>query len=142
RNLIGIASRVEIVEGSIIDNILLSRPNITLGSINLVLSELGLLEDFSNLEHSLDTPLTAFGAPLSTTQIQRLMLARAIVAKPSLLIIDGLLDALTSKELDSVLSLLNLHKADWMVMVTTRFKHIADKFDSTLQLTSKNGEHK
>jgi ABC-type bacteriocin/lantibiotic exporter with double-glycine peptidase domain len=142
RNLIGIASRVEIVEGSIIDNILLSRPNITLGNVNLVLNELGLLDDFSNLEQSLDTQLTAFGAPLSTTQIQRLMLARAIVSKPSLLIIDGLLDALTNKELDSVLSLLNLYKADWMVLVTTRFKHIADKFDGTLQLTSKNGEHK
>lgn len=142
RNLIGIASRVEIVEGSIIDNILLSRPNITLGNVNLVLNELGLLDDFSNLEQSQDTQLTAFGAPLSTTQIQRLMLARAIVSKPSLLIIDGLLDALTNKELDSVLSLLNLYKADWMVLVTTRFKHIADKFDGTLQLTSKNGEHK
>ena len=34
-------------------------------------------------ENGLDTQLTAFGAPLSTTQIQRLMLARAIVGKPN-----------------------------------------------------------
>ena len=142
RNLIGIASRVEIVEGSIIDNIVLSRPNISLGSVNVVLNELGLLEDFSNLEHALDTPLTAFGAPLSTTQIQRLMLARAIVAKPSLLIIDGLLDSFTSKELDAVLTLFNSHQSDWMLIVTTRFKHIAEKFGTTLHLTQQQGGQK
>jgi len=108
----------------------------------VVLNELGLLEDFSNLEHALDTPLTAFGAPLSTTQIQRLMLARAIVAKPSLLIIDGLLDSFTSKELDAVLTLFNSHQSDWMLIVTTRFKHIAEKFGSTLHLTQQQGGQK
>ena len=140
RNLIGLANKVEVTKGSVLENILLGRSNIALSTVNLVLNELGLLEDFSNLENGLDTQLTAFGAPLSTTQLQRLMLARAIVGKPNLLIIDGLLDSLSNQELDSVLNLLSVHKADWMLMVTTRFEHIAEKFNSTLVLKQLTGK--
>ncbi len=140
RNAIGIAGRVEVIEGSIIENIVLDREHITLNNINQILDELGLLEDLTNLENGLDTELTAFGAPLSTTQIQRLMLARAIVGKPNLLIIDGLLDNLTSPELGSVLNLLKAHQADWMLVVATRFEHIANQFNHTILLNQQDGE--
>ena len=86
--------------------------------------------------------MTAFGAPLSTTQLQRLMLARAVVGKPNLLIIDGLLDNLTKPELNSVLNLLNTHQGDWMLIVTTRFDRIADQFNHSILLNQQNGELK
>ncbi len=89
---------------------------------------------FAKLENSLDTPLTAFGAPLSTTQLQRLMLARAMVGKPCLLIIDGLLDSLDDIELDAVMQLLIRHQQEWMLIVTTRFPSIAKQFNQTLKL--------
>jgi ABC-type bacteriocin/lantibiotic exporter with double-glycine peptidase domain len=140
RNLIGIAGRVEVIEGSIFENIVLDRENISLNNVNQVLQELGLQDDFTSLEEGLDTELTAFGAPLSTTQLQRLMLARAIAGKPRLLIIDGLLDNLTNAELNDVINLLEKHKADWMLMVTTRFEHIAQKFNNTISLNQQKSE--
>lgn len=142
RNTIGIAGRIEVVEGSIIENIVLDREDIPLNNINLILAELGLLDDFTSLESGLDTQLTAFGAPLSTTQLQRLMLARAIVGKPNLLIIDGLLDNLTTQELSSVLNLLKAHQVDWMLMVSTRFEHIANQFNQTISPNQQNSEAK
>lgn len=140
RNQMGIAGRIEVVEGSILENIVLNRENITINEVNRILDELGLQPDFTNLEYGLDTELTAFGAPLSTTQLQRLMLARAIAGKPKLLIIDGLLDNLTQSELNSVLKLLETHKADWMLMVATRFEHIAQKFNHTISLNPQKSE--
>lgn len=134
RNAIGIAGRIEVMEGSIIENVVLNRENITLNHVNLILSELGLQNDFAKLEKGLDTTLTAFGAPLSTTQLQRLMLARAMVGEPKLMIIDGLLDNLTKVELDAVLRLLEKQKAKWMLMVTTRFEPIATRFHTTITL--------
>lgn len=136
RNLIGLANRVEILEGTILENIRMGRTEISLGEINDVLAELGLLNDLVNLEKSLDTALTAIGAPLSTTQLQRLMLARAIVGKPSILIIDGLLDTLDDTELGAAIQLLARHKDDWLLIVTTRFAHIAAQFETTLLLTT------
>ncbi|MEK9825103.1 MAG: ATP-binding cassette domain-containing protein, partial [Methylotenera sp.] len=97
---IGLAAKIEFIEHSILENIRLNRSDISLSKINTVLHDLGLLADFQNLEAGIDTVLTAFGAPLSTTQQQRLMLARAIVAQPDLLIIDGLLDNLSHNELE------------------------------------------
>lgn len=142
RNAIGIASRIEVVEATILENIVLDRENISINDVNRILDELGLLVDFATLEQGLDTELTAFGAPLSTTQLQRLMLARAIAGKPELLIIDGLLDNLTQSELNSVFKLLETHQADWMLMVATRFEHIAGKFNHTISLNPQKNEQK
>jgi len=142
RNAIGIACRIEVVEATILENIVLDRENISIHDVNRILGELGLLADFATMEHGLDTELTAFGAPLSTIQLQRLMLARAIAGKPELLIIDGLLDNLTQSELNSVFKLLETHQADWMLMVATRFEHIANKFNHTISLNPHKSEQK
>jgi ABC-type Mn2+/Zn2+ transport system ATPase subunit len=66
--------------------------------------------------------------------MQRLMFARAVIGQPDILIIDGLLDSLTSEELSSILALLKENQANWLLIVTTRIKHIAAQFDSTLNL--------
>lgn len=134
RNRIGMAAKVEFIEHSILENVRLNRTEISLSKINTILSELGLLNDFQNLEAGVDTKLTAFGAPLSTTQQQRLMLARAIVGQPDLLIIDGLLDNLNATELEMVLNLLTQYQEQGMLIVTTRFEHIAAKFNKSLVL--------
>lgn len=134
RDKIGLASKFEFTEHSILENVRLNRAEISLSKINGILNALGLLADFQNLEEGVDTMLTAFGAPLSATQQQRLMLARAIVGQPDLLIIDGLLDNLNATELEMVLNLLGEYQPQGMLIVTTRFEHIAAKFDTTLLL--------
>jgi putative ABC transport system ATP-binding protein len=134
RKQIGLASKVEIIDGSILDNLKLGRDEIPISLINQVLETLELTNEFAKLEHGIDTKLTAFGAPLSTTQMQRLMLARAVIGQPDILIIDGLLDMLTSEELSAILELLKQNQAHWLLIVTTRIKHIAAQFDSTLNL--------
>lgn len=131
---IGLAAKIEFIENSILENVRLNRTDISLTHINNVFSALGLLEDFQNLEFGIDTMLTAFGAPLSTTQQQRLMLARAIVAQPDLLIIDGLLDNLSHSELEKVMNLLTEYQTQGMLIVTTRFDVIAAKFNQVLML--------
>jgi putative ABC transport system ATP-binding protein len=134
RKQIGLASKVEIIDGSILDNLKLGRDEIPISLINQVLDTLELTNEFAKLEHGIDTKLTAFGAPLSTTQMQRLMLARAVIGQPDILIIDGLLDMLTGEELSAILELLKQNQAHWLLIVTTRIKHIAAQFDSTLNL--------
>ena len=134
RNCIGIATKVEIFEGTILDNILLDNTNISMHEINAVLGALGLIDDFSKLEHGLNTQLTSFGAPLSTTQLQRLMVVRAIVTKPDLLIIDGIIDNLNPQQIEIVIHYLIERKQDWMLLLTTRSDHIAKQFDHQLKL--------
>jgi putative ABC transport system ATP-binding protein len=140
RNKIGIATEIEVFEGTIIDNIRLDNTTISLHEINDVLEELGLIDDIAQLEHGLDTQLTGFGAPLSTTQLQRLMLVRAIVINPDMLIIDGIIDNLNLEQIQLVINYLLKRKQDWMLLVTTRSEHIANQFEQQIFLRDLMGK--
>lgn len=133
RSKIGFANKIEIIDGSILDNLKLGR-EIPISLIHQVLDTLGLSKDFAKLDNGIDTTLTAFGAPLSTTQMQRLMLARAVIGEPDILIIDGLLDSLITEELNTILALLKQNQENWLLIVTTRIAQIAGQFDNTLNL--------
>ncbi|MEM9189312.1 MAG: ABC transporter ATP-binding protein [Myxococcota bacterium] len=56
------------------------------------LDAVGLREDIRALPDGLDTILGDGGAPLSGSRARRLTIARAIAARPSILILDGILD--------------------------------------------------
>lgn len=141
RDRIGIANKVEWQQGTILENLRLTRHEIDIDVIIEVLQVLGLWDDISKLEHGIETELTDLGAPMSYTQLQRLMLARSMIGAPDLMIIDGLLDGLSQHELESVLNLLKRKEAHWMLMVTTRFSHIAAQFHKVIRLESAGEDH-
>ena len=62
------------------------------------------------------------------------MVVRAIVTKPDLLIIDGIIDNLNPQQIEIVIHYLIERKQDWMLLMTTRFDHIAKQFDHQLKL--------
>lgn len=134
RNRIGMVSKVEFVEDSILENLTLGRAEVTLDKVQRVLIALNLDEDIALLALGLDTPVTAFGAPLSSTQAQRLMFARAVLGSPDILMVDGLLDALSQQELKSVLTLFEQIKQQCMLIVATRREEVAQQFDQVLSL--------
>ncbi len=136
RNHVGIAGKIEWQHGTILENLQLNRSTVSVQDIIEVLKALGIWQRISQLPEGLDTKLTDFGAPMSQTELQRLMLARAMVAKPALVMIDGLLDGLEQDDLDRVLRLLQQRRAEWMVVITTRFKHIASQCDQVIDLNA------
>jgi putative ABC transport system ATP-binding protein len=136
RDRIGVANKVEWQHGSILDNLRLQRPEVTLDQVIELLQVLGLWQEISKLPNGVETVLTDFGAPMTHTQLQRLMLARAMLGQPDVLIIDGLLDQLAQHELDQVLMLLKRHQQDWMVLITTRYQHIAQQCKQVIHLQS------
>jgi len=135
RNLIGIAAKVEVLEGSILENIRLHDDSISIHQINEALSDMGLLDDIVSLKKGLSTRLNYFGAPLSNVQLELLMLVRAIVTKPDLLIIDGLIDSLNDIQLKTVIDCLQKRQKDWMLMITTRSTDTAKFFNQQLLLS-------
>lgn len=136
RSQMGIASKVEWQHGSILDNLKLGRDQIELSEIIHILKALDVWDDISRFERGIDTELTDFGAPLSHTQLERLMLARALIARPPVIFIDGLLDGLSQQDLDYALQLLKTRKHEGMLVITTRFAHIARQCDAILHLSS------
>jgi putative ABC transport system ATP-binding protein len=94
RRHVAIVRSTAIFEGTVFDNVTLSRPNIASRDVRRVLEAVGLADTIDRLPKGTATRITSGGHPLSRGEAQRLVLARALVGAPRLLVIDGLLDAI------------------------------------------------
>lgn len=119
RDEIALVRDAEIVEASIADNINLGG-ELSLSEIRELLVRVGLVDDIALLPDSLQTRLDMRGAPLSDEQCLRLTLARALAAKPRLLMIDKTLDRIAPAALDGLLDELLREDAPWTLIVSSR----------------------
>lgn len=103
RNQVGTVFRAEgVFAGTIWDNLVVGR-NCSEQDVEEALHLSGFDEDLKDFRMGYDTLLSEGGAALSTGQKQRLLLSRALCARPALLIIDQGIDALDPLSRSSVL---------------------------------------
>ena len=138
RQIVSLVRGIEVLEGTLAENVHLDRPEITTTNVRDVLRRMELTDDAQS-DHvrrnwSLDTHLAHDGKPLSESQARRLMLARALVGKPRLLLIDGLLDALPDEDGERLLEELKRTRAGCSVLLATGRKSLAAKCDRICEL--------
>lgn len=133
RRHIGFVSKIEIFEDSVLENVRVGRSDITVEQVSQLLGQLGLIDAIARLEQGLDTRLTAAGAPLSSSETRLLMLGRALIARPALLIIDSMLDPLSEPDRNRAVNVM-LERSDCTLVVFTRIAEIAERCDQTLHL--------
>lgn len=109
----------EIFHGSVFANVAMGM-QVTPFEVRSALSGAGALEAVNALPDGLQTELSASGRPLSPSQALRLTLARAILHRPRLLLIDEALDSIDDLRTDGQL-VRTLFAADapWTLIVAT-----------------------
>ena len=130
--IIGFAGNSEVFTGTIRENVDLGRPGIGQARVRAALDAVGLSESILGLSAGLQTRLQTGGYPLTQQKAARLMIARAIVSNPRLLVIDGVLDSLSPAELDLILEKLLDPDSSWTLIATTNNPLIAERFDQTI----------
>ena len=96
----------EVFQGTILSNITVSGTNLTEDDAWAAAEVAGIAEDIRRMPMKMNTPLPDFGRGISGGQKQRLLIARAIAAKPSVLFFDeatSALDNLTQKMVSDAL---------------------------------------
>lgn len=126
----------EVFEGTLAENVHVHRSGVGVPEVRDALQRVGLLEDALRLADGLETTLRAGGRPLSSVQTTLLLIARAVAGAPSVLLIDGLLDALPDGEVACVLAGLDSALAGHTVIVATGRQAVIDWCDRTLDLSS------
>ena len=119
RRRVALVRGTEVFHGSVAENVHLARPDITFNKVRDALEQVGLLESVLRLPEGIETELTSAGTPLTENQLRRLMLARAIVGRPGLLLIDGVLDTLPDEEAEEVIRTLRDPRQPWTLLIVT-----------------------
>lgn len=107
-------------EGSIRENITLGDPNITPERINEVLKHIGLLTFIKEQAKGLETMLYPEGQQISYTISKRIVLARAIINEPKLLLLKDPLEHFDPEEAKDIIKYLTDEKQPWALVVSTR----------------------
>lgn len=134
RQHIAYVQNIETLEDSILHNLTLHHPETSLQQVQQVLKELGLDDAINALPKGLDTDLLPSGAPLTNLQARILMVARALLTQPKLIVVDSLLDSLHGEELETVCQALKSDINGWSLIVVTALPAIANRFDAIYEL--------
>lgn len=119
RERVAVVRGPEIISGTIVENVRLSRRNISPGKVRALLDRLGLAEELARLPEGVETVVGPGGTVLSDSQAWRLTVARAIARSPGLIALDADLSAIDHANLERVLGVLSHPDAPWTLVVVS-----------------------
>ncbi|MGH0037884.1 MAG: peptidase domain-containing ABC transporter [Myxococcota bacterium] len=124
----------EAFTGSILENVQLGRLEFGRRDVLQALEPVDLLDEIRALPDGLDTRLSADGRPLSHSQVTRLMLARALVSRPRLLLVDRALDEFDRRTRERIGDLLFEPGAPWTLVIVSERDDLVGRCARRLQL--------
>jgi len=125
-------------EGSIKDNLTLTSSSITNEEINRAVEIVGLRSYLKETERGLDTIIYPEGKQMSFTVAKKIILARAILKKPKVLVLEEPLEHFEATEARRIIKALTATENPWALIVASFNKDWTS--ECTDVVTLKNGE--
>jgi ABC-type bacteriocin/lantibiotic exporter with double-glycine peptidase domain len=129
-------SHPTLLEGTIEDNISLGRPSITYEDVQWALQFVELDEEIDRMPAGLTTRVTGHGRQFTLSQILRLLLARAIVTRPHVLIVEGTLHSMAPSLREVIVRRLCSKDEPWSVIFVSNDAAFAGYVDRQITLES------
>jgi ABC-type bacteriocin/lantibiotic exporter with double-glycine peptidase domain len=127
-------SHPTLLEGTIEDNVSLGRPSITYEDVQWALQFVELDEEIDRMPAGLTTGVTGHGMQFTLSQILRLLLARAIVTRPHVLIVEGTLHSMAPSLREVILRRLCSKDEPWSVIFVSNDPAFASYVDRQITL--------
>lgn len=123
---------IELFSGTIIDNLVMHRSDIEPARIHALIEKFGLSDLIAKLPNGLDTYISGSHHAFTYSTLMKMMMIRALLTEPYLLIIDGVLDLLEEGDLIMILNMLDEVQAT-MLIATQRIE-IGQRFTKCISL--------
>jgi ABC-type bacteriocin/lantibiotic exporter with double-glycine peptidase domain len=137
REAVAFVRRGDLFEGTVLENVTAGRDQLTASEARAALEKVGLLDELRALPEGLDTHLSSTGAPLDAGQALRLIVARALVASPRLVVVDESFDGLDAARRAQCVAALTRPQAPWtlVALVNDAESPLARACDTTRSLS-------
>lgn len=122
----------QIFQGSILENISMGRPNVTFEDVKWAVEHLKLTDFIGDLPDGYATQVEPFGYKLPRGVVQKLLIARSIVHRPKLLLIDDSFDNIDETEYREIIDFLLSAENEWTLLMISSDPYVARKMDSIL----------
>lgn len=134
RSHIGVyLQKQDIFSATLWENLTLGNPNIQEQEVLGLFKILGLQEFFGSLKRGFDTPLEPTGKKLSSSIVQKLLITRALINQPSMLLLDEPLKLIAEDQKQTLQNYL-FGLDNVTILFTTRDQEIASKCDMVIVL--------
>ena len=127
-------SHPTLLEGTIEENITLGRPSIAYDDIQWALQFVELDEEIDRLPEGLTTMVTGHGNQFTLSQILRLLLARAIVTRPHVLVVEGTLHSMAPSLREVILRRLCSKDQVWSIIFVSNDPSFATYVERRISL--------
>ncbi len=124
-------------EGTILANITFNNPSISNADLKWALDAVQLTSYIKTLPKGLDTRIFPEGKQLSSSNAQKILLARSIINKPRLLFFEDPTDKMDEKAANEIIDFILSDNNKWTVLVSSKNKHWKTK--ATREITLKKG---
>ncbi len=125
-------SDMDIFEGSILDNIILGDETITLQQVIEISRRLGVEKFIHQLPNGYQTTLLPGGKNIPSSVRNKIILARGIIAKPQLFILEDFLTKMEGTERDRILDYIISKENNWTLVTVSDSVGLAKKCDRIL----------
>ena len=133
RSLIGNCfSNETLFEGTIMENITMGREGIDFENVQWVIKNLGLTDYIKSLPQGYNTEVLAQGRSISRGKIDKLLLARAIVGNPKLLLVKDAFNTLKEDERQDLFKFLTDKSNPWTLVISTSDEDLKKYVDRTV----------
>ncbi len=127
-------SQLSLFEGTIEENIVLGRSYVPYSDVRWALRVAELEEEIDALPQGIKTPVRAPGKILAPTHILRILLARAILARPQILIFDGIMHNMQPAMRETILRRLCGKDEPWSVIFVSNDPNLTSHVDRRIIL--------
>jgi len=125
-------------EGSILDNITFKDLSITQEDLKWAINGVQLVSFIKSLPEGLDTIVFPEGKQLSSSNIQKILLARSIIHKPRILFYEDPTDKMDNDVSNEIIDFITAKEHLWTIIVSSKNPYWKDK--SNRIITMQNGK--